>query len=296
MALMLHGARIGDATSVPNLKDGEVEAYRVRAATEDDLPFIARVDAESARRYLVTYVRDEALWTYELRGRSDESGECRRLGVVETTDGDLVGFLIYRESLPDRGSWYVTVFEVKAGVSWLAVAPSVLRQLAATLDEAGAGAERGQARRLIFDLGPEHPLFQVTAPYLPQTYNPYAWYVRVADLPDFLRHITPVLERRLAESVAVGHSGEVKVGFYRKGLRLRFERGRLTGVEDWPQTSEEISDARFPDLTFLQLLFGYRALEELEYALPDCRAPSNEARVILKALFPKQPSSVWPVA
>lgn len=118
----------------------------------------------------------------------------------------------------------------------------------------------------------------------------------MADLPDFLRLIAPVLERRLAESVAVGHSGEVKIGFYRKGVRLRFERGRLTGVEDWPQTSAEISDARFPELTFLQLLFGCRSLEELEYAFPDCQAPNNQARAILEAIFPKQPSYVWSIA
>jgi hypothetical protein len=91
-------------------------------------------------------------------------------------------------------------------------------------------------------------------------------------------------------------TGEVKIGFYQKGVRLRFERGRLTGVEDWPQTSAEVSDARFPDLTFLQLLFGFRSLEELEYAFPDCQAPNNQARVILRAIFPKQPSYVWPVA
>jgi hypothetical protein len=51
----------------------------------------------------------------------------------------------------------------------------------------------------------------------------------------------------------------------------------------------------FPDLTFLQLLFGFRALEELEPAFPDCVVRTNEARALLDALFPKTPSDVWAV-
>jgi hypothetical protein len=51
----------------------------------------------------------------------------------------------------------------------------------------------------------------------------------------------------------------------------------------------------FPDRTFLQLLFGFRGLEELETMFVDCVVRTNEARVLLTALFPKRPSDVWPV-
>jgi len=43
------------------------------------------------------------------------------------------------------------------------------------------------------------------------------------------------------------------------------------------------------------LLFGFRALEELEVAFPDCVVRTNEARALLGALFSKAPSDVWPV-
>ena len=36
----------------------------------------------------------------------------------------------------------------------------------------------------------------------------YAYYLRVPDLPAFMRRIGPVLEKRLAESVAIGYSGD----------------------------------------------------------------------------------------
>jgi hypothetical protein len=47
---------------------------------------------------------------------------------------------------------------------------------------------------------------------------------------------------------------------------------------------------------FLQLLFGYRSLEELEYAFADCYSETPEAAVLLNVLFPKQASNVWPLA
>jgi hypothetical protein len=130
---------------------------------------------------------------------------------------------------------------------------------------------------------------------LPDVRRPYAWYVRVPDLPDFLRHVGPALERRLAESPLGGYGGEFKLNFYRDGLRLAFEKGRLVGVGAWVPESGEWGDAGFPGLTFLQVLLGYRSLDELLHAFPDCGVGSDAARALLNSLFPKQASDVWGV-
>jgi hypothetical protein len=134
----------------------------------------------------------------------------------------------------------------------------------------------------------EHKLLPATLPY--------AFYLRVADLPRFLRHLAPVLERRLARSVMPGFSGELKLDFYREGVRLVFENGKLTGAADWqaPDTDQRWQGASFPPLVFLQLLFGYRSLEELRYAFPDCWT-SDEAALLLNVLFPKKSSWVLPL-
>jgi hypothetical protein len=95
--------------------------------------------------------------------------------------------------------------------------------------------------------------------------------------------------------VAAGHTGEVRVSFYGGGFRLELERGRLGGVEYWSPASEEDGDAAFPDLTFLQLLFGHRSLEELDRAYADCSPGRGDARVLLEVLFPRRPSGLWPV-
>ena len=90
------------------------------------------------------------------------------------------------------------------------------------------------------------------------------------DLPAFLLHIAPSLEDRLARSIAPGYTGELKLSFYRQGLRLVFDAGRLATVETWRPRHEDQGSAAFPGLTFLQLLFGYRTLDELQAAFTDC--------------------------
>jgi hypothetical protein len=77
---------------------------------------------------------------------------------------------------------------------------------------------------------------------------------------------------------------------------LIFKEGKIAAIEPWQPTPDKAGDAAFPDLTFLQLLFGYRSLEELDHAFADCWTAGDQARVLLEALFPKQPSNVWAIS
>jgi hypothetical protein len=43
-------------------------------------------------------------------------------------------------------------------------------------------------------------------------------------------------------------------------------------------------------------LFGYRSLDELRRAYADCYVNGDVNRALLNALFPRQPSNLWPVA
>jgi GNAT superfamily N-acetyltransferase len=294
MGLALGGGRLGYAPNVPKLKKGEEEPYRVRLAEEPDLPFIAQMCGEAAERYLLTCVRDEALLRYELCGKSEKNLNRQCLCIVETAGGGPVGFLTHSSGLYHQTA-ACFFYELKPGASWLAVTPSVVRYLWAT-GEAYAEQEKKDLGAFAFWLGTEHPVYQVMDDQLPRTRAPYAWYVRVPDLVGFLRHITPVLERRLAQSALVGHTGELKVSFYRSGRRLEFADGQLKAVEPWQPTPGEEGTAAFPDLTFLQLLLGYRTCEELHYAFPDCWTANDEAHALLEALFPKRASLVWGVS
>jgi hypothetical protein len=185
-------------------------------------------------------------------------------------------------------------YELKPGVSWLAVTPSVARALWKRGEER-ATAEGKAFERLAFVLGGSHPVYDAWRDRLPAARPPYAWYVRVADLAGFMRHIAPVLEARLERSLAPGYSGELKLCFYSNGLRLNLAAGKLIDIEPWQPTPADGGHAGFPNLTFLQVLFGYRDLDELRHAYADCWYNDDETRVVLGALFPKRASHVWAI-
>jgi hypothetical protein len=155
----------------------------------------------------------------------------------------------------------------------------------------------GDFEGIYLTMNPMHPMLEVLKRNLGPANPPYAWYVRVPDLPAFIRHITPALEKRLAASIMSGFTRQVNLTFYRGGLQLHFKDGRLTEVADWlkPDADEENqAGAAFPPLTFTQLLMGYRSLEELRNTFPDCWA-KDETALLLEALFPKRPSWVQPL-
>ncbi|MCA1666535.1 MAG: GNAT family N-acetyltransferase, partial [Thermomicrobia bacterium] len=64
----------------------------------------------------------------------------------------------------------------------------------------------------------------------------------------------------------------------------------------WQPDANERGQVAFPDLTFLQLLFGYTSLDDLNQVFPDCMIRTDAARVLLDILFQKQGSNIWPVA
>jgi hypothetical protein len=187
----------------------------------------------------------------------------------------------------------VVACEVLPTIAWLAAAPAILRHLALAGRRLELATKEALAW-LYFRLGSEHPIYQALPTLLSPAGREYAWYVRVPDTAAFINHIAPALEFRLRRSVAAGHSGELLLNFYRDGVRLVLTEGRVA-AEPWPEASHDLGSASFPDLTFLKILFGYRSIENVKTAFPDCRVKTEDARVLLEALFPKQTSLIWPV-
>lgn len=294
MAVESEAGRFGYRADVPDLAEGEAEPYRVRPATETDLPFVVRAYEHGIRRGRIACLRDAAQWRYDLLGHSLTSDFRIDLCAIKEADGAPVGFIGYHPRLWRNGI-YVAVYELVPGVSWLAVTPSVLRHLR-SIGDRYAIESTTRFDTINFETSSEHPVYRAIPSKLHGIRSPYAWYVRVPDLAGFLRHIAPALEQRLADSILVGHTGALALNFYRTGLRLTFTEGRLASIELWQPASDERGDAAFPDRTFLQLLFGFRSLDELTYAFPDCMIRTDDARVLLETLFPKQGSNIWAIA
>jgi hypothetical protein len=299
MAIDFQGGRIGYEPQLPHLKEGESEPYLIRPAVESDIPFIMQVTAHGDRRSLVSCQRDEATWRYELMGMSHKNVNRADIRIIESAAGVPVGYLMHPWFNWESGTsmaLVMTAYELRSGVSWLAVTPSVARYLWKTGTEHAAGSDK-PFQAYGFWLGLNHPAYEVFREKLPRLRDPYAFFLRLPDLPGFIRHIRPALENRLAESdLVVGYSGTLNLNFYRSGLKLSFESGRMTAVEAYTPDSSQEGDAAFPDLTFIQMLFGYRSFEELQLSFADCWDKNEESRVLLNALFPKQPSFVLPLA
>jgi hypothetical protein len=290
MAMDLGGWRAVGVGQVPKLAAGTEETFGLRPAAEADLANFAEIERAANQRYLVNAQRDAAIWQLELSGRSEESTAHGALLAIERA-GQVVGFVSHSPHVRG-GHLVVGRLELAPGVSWVEAMPSLLRGLT------GAGRTRAGAESLqglTLALGLEHPAYHVLSDQLPRTQLPYAWYVRVADLGGFLRHIAPALEANLARSLAAGHTGELRIGFYRGGVSLRLERGRVVDVAPHGGDRRE-SDVLYPELTFLQQLFGRRSFVEVNAAFPDCIAKGPGYLALADALFPKRPSCVWAIA
>jgi hypothetical protein len=296
-AIEMGASRSVSLSAIPRLKEGVSEPYTLRDATIDDVPLLQQLYAhERAAGFggplLVTNYFSADYWRYMIAGMSPESGTGAQTQLVVDGAGQPQGYLLRARMRWDDGLG-VFGFMAAPGASLLDIIPSALRGLAQQGPLVQVpDPQTGPLTNIRFYLGRSHVVHRLLSDALatPQQ-PPYAWYVRVPDLPAFIHHIRPVLEQRLATSPLAGHSGDLRLTFYRGGLHLAFAQGRLVKVEPWqaPAMWEPRGDAGFPPLVFLQLLFGHRSLAELRHALPDVWANSGTVP-LLEVLFPPQPS------
>jgi hypothetical protein len=286
-ALELEDKRFVPLALLSAAKDGEEEPFALRAATNTDLPLIAAFYERRRGSSIVSETITDQQWRYEIETWKEQpaSGHAFQFFMIVDALGHPIGFVATDVVRWGKGLG-IWLLEVAEGVNLQRTLPSLLRALhayALTLEP--GRPDTPQLRELNFVLGSSHPLYQVMSADLVQTREPpYAWYVRVPQLPAFLKQSAPALEHRLAVSPVAGYTGEITLDFYRGGLRLAFEQGRLTEAEDWraPMYGEHASGG-FPPLVFLQLLFGHRT---------DVWA-NEEVRPVLTTLFPTRPSFVF---
>lgn len=294
MAINLGGSRQLFWARPGNNEKVETEPYRARPATAEDIPLLGELYRAHLGHSPIIRPRDEALWRYEMITVHPESFWSVKPNLIETADGRVVAYVTWQ---PLKTAFMVREFGVASGHSWRAVGRFVVRRLRQEAEALNATrpADR-QLSHITFNLGEDHALYEALGDDLERQIQPYTWYVRVPDIPAFLRHIAPALDRRLAGSVMAGHSGMLKINLYRSRCLLRWEGGRLVEVVDgYEYNRVEEGDASFPELTFLQLLFGHRGIDELRHSFTDLYTDNNEALVLLRALFPRQPSRPIPL-
>ena len=293
MAMEVDGGRAIAGIDLPKLKDGDSEKYHLRPAVEDDHTFVREVYDHASCRQPFVSLRSKTEWNYEFSGRSENDFAHWKWLIIETAARERLGYVQYYPWIEDN-ALYIVQMELKSGVGYLNLMPSVLHGLWKLAQAMPAyGNHKNQELKAInLELGRAHPAYHALLGNKIRVDEPYGLYIRVPDLVGFLRHIQPALEKNLVGTVAEGYDGALKLNFYRSGLQLKFNRGRITDISNWSPNSVEDGDARFPDLTFLQLLCGRCRFNELKTNFVDCDG-RGEAGVLLDCLFPPFTGNIW---
>lgn len=300
--LDLEGNCIVPVAAIPVKEGDAAEPFHLRLAVLDDVPQLMALYDRSRGESLVWNDVPESFWRHHIAAWDDpfvQNDPLRtilhgRLYMVVTNDGAPAGYVRSAAKHWDE-KFQVWGLHLDAPVNWQIAAPWLLRALHALAAQIPATEDNAKPLAAIeLMLGRSHPLYTILEQTLPlRIVPPYAWYLRVPDVRGFLRHIAPVLEARLANSIVAGYTGELKIDLYRDGMRLLFEQGKLAGVEPWRAPAYgDGADAGCPPLLFLQLLFCYRSLAELRAFFPDVWVNDGTAP-LLDALFPKLPSNVY---
>ena len=306
--LDLEGSRTAYFPLIPDHDDhGRAEACTLRPAALADADRLKAMYDASRGGSLVWHEAPREHWCSEIRLWDDprvrdadvrSHGADSRYWMIETREGEIAGSIRIATRRRGRGL-HVEELVFAPGADVESIAPALMRALRelglrtpAVRDDVGACCE------IVLALGASHPLYDLLGDDVaPKREQPYAWLVRIPDIPGFLRHVRPALEARLESSVFVGSQGSLEIDLYRDGIRIVINRGRLTEIEPWRASVPETESTAMgcPPLTFLQLLLGYRSLDELTAMFPDVWVRS-ERRLLLNTLFPKLPSCVEQLA
>lgn len=232
-------------------------------------------------------VRDADIWRVELSRRHGALAARDVLVIEQQGVTGPVGLAAHHTRLLD-GLVSLEAFELSPGHSWLEPTAALAAHFHQWLQDQPDGPGRGV--RLWLPDG--HPALRCLATRLGRgPASSYGQYVRVPDVVAFIDRARPALERRLAESPAVGWTGTLTIDLYTYAVQLVFDAGQLTSVSR--QNPPESADVSLPAEAFLHLLFGNRSLEEIERTVADSRVGTDAGALLVDALFPPMPYSSW---
>lgn len=271
---------------------------RVRPLTAADHSFVRSVYDHAAQRQPFSVVRSDEHWQWEFSGRTTDSAVYNYWLIIEDSEGRPVGFILHHRlsNFPVPNPWLLVATQcvLAPGTSHLNVMPDLLPALSLYVQSQrnGESGQEPQTGVVNFMLGRENPIYAGLPSSATPSESGYAWYLRVPDLAAFLRHVRPALEKHLLGTPAESYTGALTLDFFRSGLRLNFDRGKITEVKNLGAKDLEKSDAEFPDLTFLQLIGGHRTCAQLKESYPDCTT-TPKAEALLTALFPPFMGNLW---
>lgn len=250
----------------PNIHREKLAAIpdlEIRRAVESDAPLLAKMYAETAAQADIAQTMAESGWVWAARTRELRANNLEDWVAVE--NGQPIAYArlhLYGNILTTfrlTGDLTGQKALIKKALEWQ------------DLEKLGIGTVRNS------------PLSQWIALLEPGPRPSYANYVRIIDPALAFRQLAPEFESRLAASTLAGLTREVELGFYRFGVALTFEEGKLTKVEARPGNQSPAIGIP-PDL-LPKMLMGFRSVDELAAYSPDFIV-KTEDWALLQILFP----------
>ncbi|KAK5816525.1 hypothetical protein F5H01DRAFT_378826 [Linnemannia elongata] len=324
---------IKNVQSLPSLSKGKTEPYTLRKATLADIPYLVKL---SERESLSPHTPfglfyGPEYWKYTIHDyveiMENENDVPRDSYIfVDAATGKDVGFAIVTHAFGLKVE--AIALDKEQAHSWNDVLFPVLRQIVAnektsleakkskTTDPEAAKAIKTDGFPILLQIHPAHPAYALLGTLVspPQDKPGFRIMVRINDYPQFIRTVTPELERRLAESPMAGLSGKLQFDFFRKvegnkgkGLEIEFKKGKLVDVKDWAKQLPEkdvedylaikargeedqiptLYEASLAPLTFNNLLTGERSFRDLIWSHGETTYGNDATRLLIDILFPK---------
>lgn len=273
---------------IPDVDDPKAGLCRLRPVSRKHYGFIRQLHENCENRSHIRAEKSFEEWLFHFEGWDANAHARREWRIIEHANGTVAGFLSFHNE-PGSGGFGVHQMELTEENSYLQLMPGILRQL---WDLAIKENQGKTPEDIKLYLGQQHPAYQ---PILNKTRlhkgDMECLYIRVENMVDFLRHIKPALEKNLSTSPASDFTGELNITLFKSGIKIDIQYGKIMGIDKWKADSFWHTPA-FPDLTFLQLVFGHRRCRELSDLYVDCNMDDQSAQV-LDALFPPFKGTMW---
>jgi len=230
---------------------------------------------KTQERYFVRSVRTKGIWRmHQTTGTyGGESYEA----MVFTRGGKIAGYYRYVVD-EEKKTMNIKELGISENVSVEEIAAAIRRQASEKgLTELKTGlSHMDEFSRYLITRGAT-------------TNRPYAWQVKIVDLPGFISKIKPVLEQRIENSEYMGLSRDITINFWKYAVKMKMEEGKIVSIER--AFGEKDRTIGLNPYVFMKLALGYKSRMELEKMYPDFRVRGDLGGLI-DVMFPKQSSYI----
>jgi GNAT superfamily N-acetyltransferase len=243
---------------------------RFRPATAEDIPALMQFYEADMRRLNIATVRTADIWRYLLQSAAGTATESE-IWLLERGGQPVAYCRIAREGFGEG----LIVDEVSR------VEHHTADRLLGWLKL--VAVERGKPY-IRFNLPETNDLLRVARSSGVYRAGGYQWQIHVVDAARLLQRLSPVLERRLADSPFANLTQTVSINLYGSGVELGFEAGGLKAVN--ASAKPVRSEINIPPNLLAPLVLGYRSREELSAFYPDLGI-YGQSGALVDTLFPK---------